>query len=208
MMSNSEMNLYCDNINNGCKGDCGLRHGFTPCTHFKNGHCTKGKKCKFLHTLQSKKRKSEIDFEKYINKRTRNNSEDTEDTDELLKENELLKNKLKYQNSKIELFEVLLKKEKSKNNALIEQLRIKKSTIQTLETNKSVLKLEKESLKMNYEELSLENDDLTEQNSILTSENEDLNTHITSNQNIQPIQNSQPFYFPNYQYSMYSNQYL
>ena len=204
MMSNSEMNLYCDNINNGCKGDCGLRHGFTPCTHFKNGHCTKGKKCKFLHTLQSKKRKSEIDFEKYINKRTRINSEDT---DELLKENELLKNKLKYQNSKIELFEVLLKKEKSKNNALIEQLKIKKSTIQTLEKDKSVLKLEKESIKLNYEELTLENDDLLEQNSILISENEDLNTIITSNQNQPSSQNYQPFYFPNYLYSAYPEQY-
>ena len=201
-MSNFEMNLYCDNINNGCKGDCGLRHGFTPCTHFKNGHCTKGKKCKFLHTLSSKKRQSDMEFEKYINKRTRINSEDT---DELLKENELLKNKLKYQNSKLELFEVLLKKEKSKNNSLIEQLRIKKSTIQTLETNKSVLKLEKERLKLNYEELSIENDDLTEQNSILTLENEDLNTHITSNQNRQPIQTYQPYYLPNYQYSIYPN---
>ena len=201
-MSNSEMSLYCDNINNGCKGDCGLRHGFTPCTHFKNGHCTKGKKCKFLHTLSSKKRQSDMEFEKYINKRTRINSEDT---DELLKENELLKNKLKYQNSKLELFEVLLKKEKSKNNSLIEQLRIKKSTIHTLETDKSVLKLEKESIKLNYEELTLENDDLTEQNSILTSENEDLNTHITSNQNIQPIQTYQPYYLPNYQYSVYPN---
>ena len=124
-MSNSEMRLFCDNINNGCKGECRLRHGFTPCTHFINGYCAKDKKCKFLHTLQSKKRKNEIYFEKYINKRTRNNSEDTE---ELLKENELLKNKLKYQNSKLELFEVLLKKEKSKHNSLIEQLTIKKST--------------------------------------------------------------------------------
>ena len=201
-MSNSEIHLFCGNINNGCKGECGLRHGFTPCTHFNNGHCTKDKKCKFLHILSSKKRQSDMEFEKYINKRTRINSEDT---DELLKENELLKNKLKYQNSKLELFEVLLKKEKSKNNSLIEQLRIKKSTIHTLETDKSVLKLEKESIKLNYEELTLENDDLTEQNSILTSENEDLNTHITSNQNIQPIQTYQPYYLPNYQYSVYPN---
>ena len=201
-MSNSEIQLFCDNINNGCKGDCGLTHGFTQCTYFINGHCAKGKKCKFLHTLISKKRQSDQEFERYVNKRTRINSEDT---DELLKENELLKNKLKYQNSKLELFEVLLKKEKSKNNALIEQLKIKKSTVQTLETDKSVLKLEKESLKMNYEELSIENDDLTEQNSILTLENEDLNTHITSNQNRQPIQTYQPYYLPNYQYSIYPN---
>ena len=86
-MSNSEMRLFCDNINNGCKGDCGLRHGFTPCTHFINGYCAKDKKCKFLHTLQSKKRKSDMEFEKYINKRTRINSEDTDEWKDMTIEN-------------------------------------------------------------------------------------------------------------------------